>query len=84
MSDISSNLSMPFIQPNQAQKHVTHNEALRILDVLVQLGVVTDDQTAPPPLPQDGSRYIVADGASGDWAGEDGSVAVFDNGVWRF
>ena len=34
MTDISNSLSLPYILPNQAQKHVTHNEALRILDVV--------------------------------------------------
>lgn len=31
--DLSPVLSLPLIQPAQAQKHVTHNEALRLLDV---------------------------------------------------
>ena len=35
MTDTSSNLKLPFILPSQAQKHVTHNEALQILDALV-------------------------------------------------
>ena len=29
MSDRSANLSLPYIQPSQAQKHITHNEAVR-------------------------------------------------------
>ena len=39
MSDNSPRLDLPFILPSQAQKHVTHNEALRLLDALVQLAV---------------------------------------------
>ncbi len=35
MSDNSPRLDLPDIQAAQAQKHVTHNEALRVLDVLV-------------------------------------------------
>ncbi len=84
MTDTSSSLSLPYIQPSQAQKHVTHNEALRILDVLVQLGVVSDDQSAPPPVPVDGARYIVGEAPTGAWAGHARDVALFDNGVWRF
>lgn len=84
MTDTSNSLSLPYIQPNQAQKHVTHNEALRILDVLVQLSVVTDDLSAPPVLPETGARYIVGAAPSGDWAGHARDVAVFDDGVWRF
>lgn len=37
--DTSPRLTLPYLMPNQAQKHVTHNEALRQLDVLVQLAV---------------------------------------------
>ena len=43
----------------QAQKHVTHNEALRILDTLVQLAVLDRDLTAPPGSPAEGERWIV-------------------------
>ncbi len=34
------NLALPYIQAAQAQKHVTHNEAIRALDAIVQLGVL--------------------------------------------
>ena len=37
MSDLSPILSLPLLQASQAQKHVTHNEALMQLDLLVQL-----------------------------------------------
>ncbi len=37
MSTVSPNLSLPYIQQNQAQKHVTHNEGMRLLDGVVQL-----------------------------------------------
>ena len=33
-------LALPYIQPAQAQKHVTHDEAMRVLDVIVQLAVL--------------------------------------------
>ena len=84
MADTSSSLSLPFILPSQAQKHVTHNEALRILDVVTQLSVVADDQTAPPASPADGTRYILDAGGMGAWAGHDGEIALYDNGAWRF
>ena len=35
----TTNLALPYIMPSQAQKHVTHNEALQILDALVQLSL---------------------------------------------
>lgn len=84
MSDPSVNLSLPFIQPAQAQKHVTHNEALRILDAVVQLAVVSHTLTSAPADPAEGARYIVAQGATGTWAGQDGQLAVAQSGGWVF
>ncbi|MCC1494746.1 DUF2793 domain-containing protein [Cognatishimia sp. F0-27] len=77
MSDLSPILSMPFILPSQAQKHVTHNEALRILDLAVQLSVADADRTEPPASPAEGARHIVASPATGEWAGHEGALAQF-------
>lgn len=77
-------LGMPFIEGSQAQKHVTHNEALRILDAVVQIGVLNADQTAPPTTPTEGDRHIVASGATGAWTGHAAAVAVYEDGTWRF
>lgn len=82
--EYSTNLSLPFIMPSQAQKHVTHNEALRVIDALVQLSVASTDLTAPPADPADGERHIVGSGAIGDWAGHDDDVAAFQDGAWAF
>ena len=84
MADTSNSLSLPFIQPSQAQKHVTHNEALRILDVLTQLAVLSDDVATPPANPAEGVRYVVATGGTDAWSGRDGEVALFETGSWRF
>ena len=82
MSDATTHLLLPYILAAQAQKHVTHNEALRILDGLVQLSVLDRDLTTPPGSPADGDRYIVASGATGDWAGWDLNVALWTDGAW--
>jgi hypothetical protein len=83
MSDTTTKLLLPYILAAQAQKHVTHNEALRILDGLVHLSVFDRDLAAPPASPADGDRYIVASGGTGDWAGWDLNVAVFTDGTWQ-
>ena len=82
MPDTTAHLALPFIMAAQAQKHVTHNEALRILDGIVQLSVLDRDLTAPPSSPAEGDRYIPASGASGAWSGWDGSVAYWIDGAW--
>ncbi|WP_170311937.1 DUF2793 domain-containing protein [Sulfitobacter sabulilitoris] len=84
MSDISPKLALPFIQPAQAQKHVTHNEAIRRLDVLVQAVVEDRSLTLPPAAPDEGACFIVADGSTGAWAGRDGEIAVFHGDSWQF
>lgn len=76
------NLVLPYIAAAQAQKHVTHNEAIRLLDGMVQLSVLSRTLTAPPGSPTDGSRYIVASGATGLWAGWDLNVAFWVDGAW--
>lgn len=84
MPDVSSILSLPLLMPSQAQKHVTHNEALALLDALVQTVAQTRDSTSPPALPDPGECHIVPTGATGDWAGQAGNLAVHDNAAWRF
>jgi len=83
MSDVSANLSLPYIQPSQAQKHVTHNEAIRRLDAVVQIGVL-DVQQSPPTDPNEGERWIVDVGATGTWAGQDHAVALWDGTAWMY
>jgi hypothetical protein len=78
----TTHLQMPYLVAAQAQKHVTHNEALRMLDALVQLSVLDRGRTAPPASPAEGDRHIVGAGATGLWAGWDGSVATWIDGVW--
>ena len=77
-------LDLPLIQMGQAQKHVTHNEALLKLDALVQPVAADLDRTVPPADPGEGDRHLVAPGATGDWAGQDGAIASFANGGWLF
>lgn len=78
------NLDLPYILPSQAQKHVTHNEALALIDAVVQLSVKDRGRAVAPSAPVEGDRHIVAAGAGGGWAGRDGAVAAFVDGGWLF
>ncbi len=78
------NLALPYIEAAQAQKHVTHNEALSLLDALVQLAVTDRDLSVPPGSPANGERYIVAASPSGAWAGHAGHLAAWQDGAWMF
>lgn len=83
MADTTTNLEMPFILPAQAQKHVTHNEALLRLDAIVHLTIAAE-LAAPPEEPADGACYLVAAPASGPWAGKEGQIAARQDDAWNF
>ena len=82
--DTTPRLQLPYIMPSQAQKHVTHNEALRLLDGLVQAVVKGRDLTSPPAAPAEGDAYVAAGGATGAWAGHANAIACFQDGTWQF
>ncbi len=88
MAEESAKLRIPFIAAAQAQKHVTHNEAMTLLDTLVQLSVLDKDLAEPPAEPDEGDTYIVAGTSGGEtgagaWLGWDARVARFIDGEWR-
>ncbi len=84
MADTSPNLDLPFLIPAQAQKHVTHNEALERLDLLVQLVVQGFEATTPPGTPAEGQIWALGAAPTGDWAGQGGRLAAFLGGGWLF
>ncbi|QRG04843.1 DUF2793 domain-containing protein [Xanthobacter dioxanivorans] len=84
MPDQSANLALPYMAAAQAQKHVTHNEAIRRLDAFVQLVLESASATAPPASPPEGGRWFVPAGASGVFAGHAGRIAAHEAGVFDF
>jgi hypothetical protein len=79
----TAQLNLPLLLPAQAQKHVTVNEALRLLDGLVQSVVVSATETAPPAEPGEGQAWIVGGpGAVNDWEGWEGDIAAWADGAW--
>jgi hypothetical protein len=80
----TANLGLPFIEGSQAQKHVTHNEGLRILDAAIQIAVLDLTRTSPPSSPAEGERHVVASGATGAWAGHVNAIATWQDGAWAF
>lgn len=80
----TTHLKLPNIEAAQAQKHVTHNEALRIIDAVVQISVLDKDLASAPPSPTVGDRYIVAASATGTWSGQDNAIAIWQDSAWAF
>ena len=84
MPESSTRLDLPFLQASQAQKHVTLNEALLRLDLLVQLVVEGFEGLTPPSLPAEGQVWALGPAPSGAWAGQGGALAAFVEGGWLF
>lgn len=85
MTDSSTpRLGLPLLAAGQAGKELTHNEALSLLDLLVQGAVQSAGTVAPPAAPLVGQCWIVGSGATGAWAGQAGRLAGWTAGGWRF
>jgi len=79
----SPRFGLPFLYSGQAQKEFYVNEALAIADALLHCAIEGTSATAPTS-PVDGENWVVASGATGDWAGHEGSVACRQSGDWLF
>ncbi len=82
--DDTYRMKLPLLAAAQAQKHVTHNEALMLLDAVVQLSFASVNLATPPSQPLDGMCVLVGDSPSGAFAGHAGAIAIFDAGGWLF
>ena len=77
-------LGLPYISASQSNKHITANEALQSLDILVQMSVLSRQLNEPPADAPVGARYIVGLQASGEWAGKSGWIAAHVEAGWLF
>lgn len=80
----TNRLKLPYLMASQAQKHVTHNEAIRLLDALVQASVISAIQQSPPLDPQEGAAYIVPIDASGVFENKTDQLAIYADAEWMF
>ena len=83
MAELSDRFRLPLLQAGQAQKEVTHNEALAAIDLLLQFSAQSRSVAAPPAAPLAGQCWIVAGGATGSWTGNDGRIAAYSGGGWQ-
>ena len=84
MPETTARLQLPIIAPSQAQKHITHNEALLILDGVTQLVVESIAADVPPVQPSDGGIYALGATPSGAWSGQAGTLAQWQGSGWYF
>ena len=79
----TARLGLRFLSAGQAQKEVTHNEALQTLDALVAGAVEERPRADPPTAPAVGACYIVGSAPTGEWAGKPQYLAAFTSAGWR-
>ena len=84
MFEHSPRLTLPYIQPAQAQKHVTHNQAIRQIDGLIHMSVVSDALSMPPTEQKEGTCYLVPPNAQDGWQGWAYHVAIWQDAAWMF
>lgn len=82
--EMTARLGLPLLVPGQAQKEMTHNEALAMLAIAVQPSVLAVGMNTPPTDPVPGSCWIVGSTPTGAWAGQAHAVAGWTVGGWRF
>jgi hypothetical protein len=80
----TSQLKLPLLQPSQAQKHVTVNEALLRLDAVAQLRLLSRSLIEPPAVVAEGAVYAVPASPVNAWAGQAGKIALYANEGWIF
>lgn len=83
MNETTGRLALPMLAVAQAQKEMTHNEALALLDIAVQ-PVVEAVASSVPVAPSIGQCWIVGVAPTGAWADYPGALACWTIGGWRF
>lgn len=79
----SPRFALPLLYSGQAQKETFVNEAFARADALLHCSIQGETAT-PPAAPTDGENWLVATGATGEWAGQDQRLACFQAGNWIF
>lgn len=79
----TTNLNIPLVAQNQSQKEITVNEALCVLDAILNRGVVYKGTNTPPASPIAGELYIIGHAPTGAWLGRTNNISYY-NTTWKF
>lgn len=80
--DETTRWALPLLASGQAQKEITHNEAITAIDRLLHLAVVSRSISTPPSEASPGDIYIIGAMPTGVWAGATGHLAAFEGNGW--
>jgi hypothetical protein len=84
MSLESARLRLPLLAAGQAQKELTHNEALALIDAGLAAAALSAGLNDPPGAPTTGQCWIVGDDPTGVWTDHAGALACWTESGWRF
>jgi len=79
----TNNLNISLVAQNQSQKEVTVNEAISVIDAILNRGAVHLGTNTPPGSPNAGDLYIVGSSPTGGWSGKANNIAYY-NTTWKF
>ena len=77
-------LKMPLLAAAQAQKEVTHNEAIALADIAIQAVIQAVAPPTVPVSPAIGQCWVIGIAPTGAWAGRAGQIAAWTSGGWRY
>ncbi|WP_156254359.1 DUF2793 domain-containing protein [Sandarakinorhabdus oryzae] len=78
----TARLILPLIAAGQAQKDVTHNEAIMALERLVALAVASRTLAEPPSSPPSGQCHIVPAAGVAAWGQPAGTLMHWQGNGW--
>ncbi|HEX8300723.1 DUF2793 domain-containing protein [Sphingomonas sp.] len=85
MTDITTpRLALPMLAAGQAQKEMSHNEALTRVDLALNGFAMAAGAETPPEAPEPGQCWILGGAPEGAWEGHPHEVAGWTEGGWRF
>lgn len=84
MSELTPRFGLPLLLSGQAQKEMSHNEALVQIDLGLHAAAISSGDNVPPAGPSLGDCYIVGGSPTGAWTGHAKGLAGWTEGGWRF
>lgn len=79
----TTNLNISLVAQNQAQKEITVNEALSVIDAVLNRGAIHNGTNTPPGSPASGDLYIIGNSPTGSWVSRANHIAYY-NTTWKF
>jgi len=83
-SSYTPRFNLPLLAIGQAQKELYHNEALVLLDFLVNPTAIAIHEDPSLLSPSEGDAWLVGSSPIGEWNSKSSQIAVWTAGGWRF